>query len=105
MSLEERLRGILDEVRTDFDYHEDMKVVDQGDDVFIVQVIQAFKDEGYIKTGRHDRVNERLREKVSSGELMTGADWVRRFMEFMPSNLETIPRNTLEMAARKASGL
>lgn len=69
--------------------------------------------EGWSKPGRHERINQRLRDKVISGELMTGAEWFSRFQTIYFNETAAFNKSSGKFmfdqqaveAARRASGL
>jgi hypothetical protein len=77
-------------------------------DTIIAQVKQVFADEGYRVAGRHEAINQRLREKVASGEIMRGEEWYDRFEKLWAETYQDtfmVPKDTIFQAAKKAAGI
>jgi len=80
----------------------------------VPEIKKAFEDGGWKKVGRHEIINQRLREKVAKGELMTGQEFYSRFEKelrgeaFLFEKNDTITRLNHEVyldAAKKAAGV
>lgn len=107
--LDDKLSEILEDVS---DFSHDGEYI--GDKNVVAQIKQAFADTGYIRPGRHETVNQRLREKVVNGELMTGQGWYDRFQKDLIYQLGTTgqlhARDSAMMelvlkAAKRAAGI
>ena len=104
--IDDKLREIIDDpIVTRFDKNDSDKA--------IRLIKQIFAEESYVKQGRHELINERLREKVISGEIMTGQEWYDRFEKELsqaPAKFNQLMEGTVavkevRMAAKRASGI
>lgn len=97
MSLDKKLKDIQEEIGC-CSYHMESKE-------FRDRIKQVFIDEGYVKQSRHERTNQRIREEVVSGKLISGQTFYDKFIGYIPPNIVSVPRNTIFEAAKKASGI
>lgn len=110
--LDKKLKEILET-------HRDATPHPMATKIWMNEIKEAFKYEGYILPGRHESINQRLRDKFVSGELMTGQEWFQKMnIEWnkivegglevetdWPDQLGEQITELIILAAKRASGL